>query len=238
MISTYAVVQTDRIGTNVTVGEFAVIRKDVVLGDNAVIHAGVVIEEGVVIGPGTEIYPGCYIGKIPKGAGATARPLSFQPRLSIGRDCAVGPNAVIFYDVTIGDHTLVGDGVSLRENSRVGNRCIIGRHVTVNYNTTIGDDTKIMDHSWLAGNMRVGHHVFISGGVLTSNDNEMGQLGYSDKHVIGPVIMDGARIGAGAIILPNICIGENALVAAGAVVTKNVEPNEVVKGLPARPTRR
>jgi UDP-3-O-[3-hydroxymyristoyl] glucosamine N-acyltransferase len=233
-ISPQAVVETDQIGENVTISEFAVVRKNVVIGDGVVIHPGVVIEEGVEIGQGTEIFPGCYIGKTPKGVGATARPISFRPVVQIGKDCAIGPNAVIFYDVEINELTLVGDGVSIREGCHIGRRCVVGRHVTINYNTTIGSETKIMDHTWLAGNMSVGEHVFISGGVMTANDNEMGAAGYNDQTVIGPHIEDGVCIGVGAILLPNTRIGRHAVVAAGAVVTKDVEPGCIVKGIPAR----
>lgn len=233
-ISPLAVVETGMIGEGVTIHEFAVIRSNVVIGDHVVIHPGVVIEEGVTIGAGSEIFPNCYIGKTPKGVGATARPISFRPVVKIGKDCAVGPNAVIFYDVEIDALTLVGDGVSIREGCRVGARCIVGRHVTLNYNTVIGDETKIMDHTWLAGNMSVGKHVFISGGVLTANDNDMGTAGYHEGEIVGPTIEDQARIGAGAILLPNIRIGQHALVAAGAVVTKDIQPYCSVKGIPAR----
>lgn len=233
-ISPLAVVETQVIGDNVTISEFAVIRSKVMIGNGVVIHPGVVIEEGVTIGAGTEIFPNCYIGKPPKGAGATTRPVSFQPMVVIGGNCAIGPNAVIFYDVTIAASTLVGDGVSIREGCQVGSRCIIGRHVTVNYSTIIGDETKIMDHTWLAGNMQIGRQVFISGGVTTANDNDMGLAGYNEKEIVGPFIEDHARIGAGAILLPNVRIGCHALIAAGAVVTKDVEPFSTVKGIPAR----
>lgn len=234
LISPLAVVEAGIVGNNITINEFVVIRSNVVIGDHVVIHPGVVIEEGVTIGPGTEIFPNCYIGKAPKGVGATARPLSFKPVVNIGKNCAIGPNAVIFYDVEIGDLTLVGDGVSIREGCQVGSHCIVGRHVTLNYNTRIGDETKIMDHTWLAGNMNVGKHVFISGGVMTANDNHMGMAGYNEKEVIGPSIEDWARIGAGAILLPGIRIGHHALVAAGAVATRDVEPYSIVRGIPAR----
>ena len=76
-ISKLAVVETDRIGSNVTIAEFSVVRKGVVLGDDVIIHPHVVIESGVTIGKGTEIFPSTYLGKEPKGAGATARNLDF-----------------------------------------------------------------------------------------------------------------------------------------------------------------
>jgi acetyltransferase-like isoleucine patch superfamily enzyme len=91
-----------------------------------------------------------------------------------------------------------------------------------------------MDHSWLAGNMRVGNDVFISGGVLTTNDNMLGGKGYSDDRVQGPYIADGVMIGVAVAILPGVTIGKNAIIGAGAVVTRDVEPNTVVMGVPAR----
>lgn len=234
MISKHSVVETQSIGSNVTVGEFCVIRPDAVIGDNVFIHPHVVIEAGATIGDDVEIFPGAYIGKRPKGAGSTSRPISYEERLLIGRGCSVGPHAVIYYDVEIGESTLVGDGASIREGSRIGFRCVIGRYVTVNYATIIGNEVKIMDHSWLAGNMSVGNHVFISGGVTTANDNDMGLYGYDAGRVVGPRIQDGARIGVGAVILPRVAVGEQAVVAAGAVVTRDVAPWNVVAGVPAK----
>jgi acetyltransferase-like isoleucine patch superfamily enzyme len=238
MKSPLAVVETSQVANNVTIKEYSIIRANVAIEEDVVIHPFVVIEEGVRLGRGVEIFPGSYIGKTPKGAGATSRPIKFEAKITIGNNCVIGPNAVIYYDVTIGENTLLGDGASVREGCHIGSRCIIGRYVTLNYSTAIGDDVKIMDHSWLAGNMRVENGVFISGGVLTANDNEMGFKDYEEKRVIGPDIHNGARIGAGAVILPNITIGEGSVVAAGAVVTKSVAPYNVMMGVPARPIRR
>jgi acetyltransferase-like isoleucine patch superfamily enzyme len=238
MKSPLAIVETNTVGNNVTIKEYSIIRRNVVIEDDVIIHPFVVIEEGVCLGRGVEVFPGSYIGKAPKGVGATARPINFEPRVSIGNNCAIGPNAVVYYDVAIGQNTLVGDGASVREGCRIGSRSIIGRYVTLNYATTIGDDAKIMDHCWLAGNMSVGNGVFISGGVLTTNDNEMGLKGYEEKRIIGPQIHDGVRIGAGAIILPNVVVGEQSLVGAGAIVTKNIPPYDVMMGVPARFVRK
>jgi len=94
-ISKLAVVETDRIGSNVTIGEFSVVRKGVQLGDDVVIHPHVVIESDVTIGKGTEIFPGTYIGKEPKGAGATSRNLVFVRQVNIAANACIGPNAVI-----------------------------------------------------------------------------------------------------------------------------------------------
>src|SRR5215470_14342909 len=234
MVSPLAVIEADRIGDNVVIREYAIVRRGAVIGNNVVIHPFVIIEDGVRIGNDVEIFPSAYIGKPPRGVGAMTRPMSFIAKVAVGNGCVVGPNAVIYYDVEIGSHTLISDGASIREQCKIGSRCIIGRYVTVNYATLIGDEVKVQDHTWLAGNMRVGNKVFISGGVTTANDNLMGASGYDEDSIVGPTIENGVRIGAGAILLPKVKAGENALIAAGAVVTKDAPAGQTGKGVPAR----
>lgn len=234
MINRLSVVETEDIGSNVDIREFSIVRPGVRIGDNVCIHPHVVINSGVVIGDGVEVFPGAYIGKPPKGAGATARPISFTPKVEIGNDCSIGPNVVVFYDVTIGNHTLLGDGASLRERVRVGHHCLISRYVTVNYNTVIGDHTRIMDMTHLTGNCRIGNNVFISVLVSSTNDNVVVTRQYEDEQIFGPQVEDDATIGAGACLLPGVRIGRGAFVGANAVVTKDVQPYDLVMGVPAR----
>jgi acetyltransferase-like isoleucine patch superfamily enzyme len=217
--------------------ENAIVRKNVTLGDNVIIHPNVVIEEGIHIGEGSELFPGTYIGKTPKGAGATLRAITFDKIIKIGSNCAIGPNAVIFYEVEIGNNTLIGDGASIREKVKIGNRCLISRYVTINYNSIIGNDTKIMDLTHITGNCIIGNNVFISIHVSTVNDNVVINRKYSDQSITGPRIEDDSTIGANAIILPGIIIGKGAMVGAGSIVTKNVEPDTLVMGTPARYVR-
>jgi acetyltransferase-like isoleucine patch superfamily enzyme len=237
-ISEHAVVQTRDIGEGVAIGEFCVIRAGAQIGNGVVIHPHVVIESGVTIGDGAEIFPGAYLGKEPKGAGALARPLAFERRVHIGAGSSVGPHAVIFYDVEIGANTLVGDGASIREQCRIGSKCVIGRYVTVHYNTTIGDRTKVMDLTHVTGNCKVGSDVFVSLHVAMVNDNAIGREGYSEAHVRGPTIGDGAAIGAGAILAAGVTVGQGAVVGAGSLVTGDVSPMTMVVGMPARMIRR
>lgn len=218
---------------SVTVHPYVVIGEHVKMGENCVIHPFVVINDYVELGDNVEIFPGALIGKEPKGAGALARQPEFIKQLKIERDCSIGPHAVLYYDIIIGQNTLIGDGASIREKCVIGDYVVIGRYVTINYEVCLGDRTKVMDHAWLAGNMEVGKKVFISGGVLTANDNQIGKHGYHDA-IKGPTICDGAKIGLGAMLLPSITVGENAIVAAGAVATKNVGENTLVKGIPAK----
>lgn len=236
MISPLAHIETCNLAAGVTVMEYAVIRKNVTLGVNVIVHPHVVIEAGVTIGEGSEIFPGTYIGKVPKGAGATSRSIAFVPQVEIGAFCAIGPHAVIFYDVQVGPNTLIGDGASIREKVRVGRNCLLSRYVTVNYNTTIGDRTKIMDSTHITGNTLIGSDVFISTMVATVNDHAPA-FTYDEDQIRGPVIEDKATIGANATIMPGIRVGEGAFVGAGAVATKDIAPYDVVMGIPARPVK-
>lgn len=233
-ISRFSVVDTVLANSNVTVGEFAVIRSGVKIGNNVTIHPHVVIEPEVIIGDGVEIFPGSYIGKEPKGAGALARKPTFERLVKIGDGCAIGPHAVIYCDVEIGRNTLIGDGASIREKCRVGSYCIIARYVTINDDVTIGDRTRIMDQTYVAGPCRIGRNVFISFLVGMANDNFFGRAEYPESRFVGPIIEDRAAVGAGATLLPGVVIGEDAIVGAGAVVTRNVAPGAVVMGIPAR----
>jgi acetyltransferase-like isoleucine patch superfamily enzyme len=236
MIHPTAIVSPEaQVAADVSIGAYCVIGK-VVIGAGSVLHPHVVIADGVTLGREVEVFPGAFLGKEPKGAGALARQPVFDRRIEIGAGCSIGPHAVIFYDVQIGENTLLGDGASVREKCRIGSKCILSRYVTVNYATTIGDGTKVMDNTHITGNAVIGNNVFISVMVGTTNDNFI-RAGYAD-HIVGPKIEDDAVIGVGASLLPAVTIGKGATVAAGSVVTKDVAPHTLVAGVPARFVRR
>lgn len=231
-------IQTDRIGKNVTIGEFSVIRSGVTIGDNVIIHPNVILNPGVVLQDGVEVFPGAYLGREPKVAGGVVRIPVFKRQLIIEKNSSIGAKAVIYYDVQIGENTLIGDGAGIREQCKIGSSCIIGRNVEINYHSSVGDRSRVMDSSHITGNCRIGNDVFISMNVTTANDNAFGQKGYQENGIMGPTIQDGAMIGVGAVLLPGIEVGTFAVVGAGAVVTKNVEPHTEVRGVPAKWIRR
>lgn len=237
MINVNSVVQTDQIGENVAIFEFCVIRPNVKIGNNVIIHPHVIIYEGTEISDNVEIFSGTVIGKEPKSPDILARSLDFVKKVRVGANTSIGPNVIIYYDVVIGNNCLIGDAVAIREKCIIGNRCILGRHVSLNYNVIVGDDSTIMAKSHMTGNTNIGKSVFIGVGVNTANDNYFGARGYDADLIKGPTIGNNAKIGVGAILLPNIQIGENALIAAGSVVTKNVDRNSHVMGVPAKHIR-
>lgn len=229
-----AAVEAESIGTDVTIAEFAVVRAGAKIGDRVIVHPHVVIGDGVEIGEGTEILPGTVLGRVPKAAGIVAREPTFQRRVLIGAGCAIGVNVVVYYDVEIGDEVLLGDGASIREQSRVGARTVVGRGVSLDTAATIGEETRVMDKSHITGDMKIGDRVFVSALVVSTNDNSFGPGGRLE----GPTIEDDASIGGGASLLPGVTVGRGAIVASGAVVTRDVPAGETVAGIPARPLRR
>lgn len=233
-ISSRAHVESAEIGEGSQIGPFAVVEAGARLGRNVVVHPHAFIGAGAVLEDDVEVWHGAVIGKAPKGAGATARQPVYERRIHIGEGTSVGPHAVIFYDVTIGKQTLIGDGASIREQCRVGDLCIVSRYVTVNYNTTIGHRVKIMDLTHITGNAVVEDDVFISTMVGTMNDNKMSLRSYRPGEITGPHIQAGASVGGGAMLLPNVKVGKSATVAAGAVVTKRVPDGALVFGVPAK----
>lgn len=220
------------------IADTAIIHDDVVIEDEVIIHDYVVIYPGTVVKKNTEIYDHCVLGKLPTSPGVTSRKLKnkYNP-LIIGENCVLCPGVVLYVGTTIGSNTLLGDFCSIREECCIGNNCIISRNVSVNYNTRIGNRTKVMDNTHITGNAVIEEDVFISVLVATTNDNTMGREEYSEDHVQGPYIKKNTTIGAAANILPNVTVGENCIIGAGAVVTKNIEDNKVAMGMPARVIR-
>ncbi len=231
-------------GKNVTIGErcdiadSVVIMDDVTIGNDVIIHEYVVIYPHTIIKDGVEIYDHCVLSKEPKAPGCNSRAINTNlGDTIIGENCILSPGCVVYHSVEIGNNTLLGDYCSIREECKVGSYCLVSRNVSVNYNTVIGNHTKILDNTHITGDMKIGNKVFISALVSTTNDNTIGRKEDSVDHIGGPVIEDYASIGAGANILPNVTVGYNSIVGAGAVVTKDVPSGMVVMGMPARVVR-
>jgi acetyltransferase-like isoleucine patch superfamily enzyme len=224
-----------QLGKNAKIGHFSVIEKNVKLGDNVIIGNNVTICAETIIGDDAQIGDGSVIGKQPKpGKTSTVKYDNSLPPLTLQNGVTVGANAVIYSDTQIGANALVADQAFVREKCQIGDYVIIGRGVTVENNTTIGDYTKIQSGSYITAYMVIEDHVFIAPMVQTTNDNFMGRTKERFALIKGPTIKKGARIGGGAVLCPGIVIAEETFVAAGAVVTKDTQPNSVIKGVPAK----
>jgi acetyltransferase-like isoleucine patch superfamily enzyme len=108
-------------------------------------------------------------------------------------------------------------------------------HTIIAPGAKIGSYSRIMDYSEITSNSRVGDRVFIAPGVLSADDNSFGSA--RPLQLRPQTIHDGARIGIGARLLPGVQIGESAIVAASAVVNRDVPARTLVAGVPAKHVR-
>ena len=150
---------------------------------------------------------------------------------SIGEDVKLGKDVKVYdfvnlYGCEIGDYSKIGTFVEVQKNAKIGKNC------------------KVSSHSFICEGVTIEDNVFIGHGVVFTNDtypratNSAGELQTeSDWRVEPTLVRRGASVGSGATILPKVTIGENAIVGAGSVVTRDVPANTVVAGNPARVLR-
>ena len=153
---------------------------------------------------------------------------SFGPLKKIAPDVKLGTNVKIadfvnLYGCEIGDNTKIGPFVEIQKNSRVGNNCKIQSHTFICEGVTIED------------NVLVGHGVTFINDKYPRSTTDKGDLQTEHDWKVEPTLVKkGASIGSGSTILSYVTIGEKAIVGAGSVVTKDVRPNTIVAGNPAR----
>src|SRR5262249_26167071 len=143
----------------------------------------------------------------------------------------------LYRGAKLGRRVLVADLATVREDVTVGDRTIVGRGVTIENQCSIGRFVKLESECYLCAYSTLEDRGFIAPGVVTSNDNFVGRTEERFKHFKGVTVKRGGRVGAGSVILPGVVIGEDALVAAGSVVTRDVAPRVIVLGAPARVVR-
>ena len=146
-------------------------------------------------------------------------------------------------DVKLGKEVRLSKFINLY-GCEVGDRTKIGAFVEIQKNATVGRNCKISSHTFICEGVTIEDNVFIGHGVLFINDSYPratapdGELQTEkDWQLEMTVVKRGASIGSGATILSNVTIGEKAIVGAGSVVTRDVPPNAIVAGNPARVLR-
>ncbi len=177
----------------------------------------------VELGRNSSIDPGVLLGYLP------GRHIDLKP-VHIGDYAQIRSGSVIYASVEIGNGFETGHGVIIREGNKIGHDCAIWNHTTVDYECVIGNRVRIHCNVYVAQYTVIEDDVFLAPGVGVANDPHP----LCTKCMQGPTIKSGARIGVGAVLLPHITIGENSLVGAGSVVTRDVPPRAVVVGSPAR----
>jgi acetyltransferase-like isoleucine patch superfamily enzyme len=145
---------------------------------------------------------------------------------------------------TIGDGSAIWHLVQIRNQAKIGKNCIVGRGAYIGTGVEIGDNCKIQNYALVYEPAKLGNGVFIGPAAVLTNDqfpravNPDGSIkSASDWDAVGVKIGDGASIGARAVCIAPVTIGAWALVAAGAVVTKDVPDYALVAGVPAKRIR-
>ena len=201
------------------------------IADTAIVHPG------TVVGEDCRILDYAVVGKQPVLSPRSTTAQEELPPLELGAGTVVSNGAVVFAGSSLGERVIVGDQACVRERCAVGDDVVIGRGSLVENDTEVGARTKIQADAYVTAYSLLEEDVFVAPCVVTANDNFMGRTERRHKLRRGPTIRRGARIGAAAVLLPGIVVGEEAFVGAGAVVLRDVPPRSVVVGNPARELR-
>jgi acetyltransferase-like isoleucine patch superfamily enzyme len=151
---------------------------------------------------------------------------------AIQENALIRSNTIIYCKVSIGRNFRSGHRVLIRENTVIGENVMVGSNVIIEGHVIIGNNVSIQSNVYIPTNSIIDDFVFIGPSAVLSNDK------YPPMRIItemkGPILRRGVSVGANATILPGVEIGEGSMVAAGAVVVKNVPPWTLAIGIPAR----
>lgn len=217
------------------IGQNVVIEDKVSFGVNVTIGNNVIIYSGTSIGDNVVIQDNAVIGKQPRKAKASILPdtKEFLPT-KIGSGVTIGTSAIIYANCELADNVFVADLATVRERVSIGENTIVGRGVAIENDCTVGKHCKLETNCYITAYSVLGDYVFIAPCVVTTNDNYMSRSKERFGKFKGVTVKTGGRIGANATILPGKIINEDGTVAAGSVVTKDVEHESIVLGSPAR----
>jgi UDP-2-acetamido-3-amino-2,3-dideoxy-glucuronate N-acetyltransferase len=133
----------------------------------------------------------------------------------------------------IGENTKIWINVQVREGARIGSNCIISKDAYIDHAVSIGNNCKIQNSVSVYNGVTIEDDVFVGPNACFTNDR-VPRAFNKDWKITPTLVRNGASIGANSTIVCGIVIGEYAMVAAGSVVTKDVEPYALVMGNPAR----
>jgi len=153
----------------------------------------------------------------------------------------IHPTAEVADDAMVGPGTRIWSHVQVRPGAKIGRGCNIGRNVYVGMDVVVGDHVKVQNNASLYEGIELADGVFIGPHVIFTNDklpraiNPDGTIKGTDDWLLERIFVDvGAAIGAGAVLVTGITVGQWAMVGSGAVVTRDVPAHALVVGNPAR----
>ncbi|MFC2001668.1 acyltransferase [Chloroflexota bacterium] len=194
-----------------------------IYGKSSIGESSLLLEK-VIIG-----YPHAEILNIIKNEDISIENYQFQGAI-IGDNALIRPNTIIYCHVTIGKNFKTGHNVLIREYTKIGDNVSIGTNSIIEGNTNIGNNVNIQSNVFIPRDTIIGDFVFIGPHAVLANDKYPIRKNATLK---GPVIRKGVSIGANATILSGVELGEGSLIAAGALVTKDIPPWKLAIGSPA-----
>jgi len=147
----------------------------------------------------------------------------------VGKNNHIRPFTIIYEDTKLESNIETGTHVVVRENCHIGSGSIVGSGTILDSGVIIGKDARIQSSNFIPPKIKLGNNVFLGPGVRFANDPYP-----VSTELTTTFVKDNVIIGIGAIVLAGITIGENAVIAAGSIVTKNVPKSNVMMGTPAR----
>jgi UDP-2-acetamido-3-amino-2,3-dideoxy-glucuronate N-acetyltransferase len=212
-----------------------VLGENVQIGENVTFGAHVVVHDGTIIGDGCLIEDHAVLGKRPR----LARSSSAKGEvgiLTLGERVTVCSGAVVFAGANVAAEAILGDQSYVRERTHIGQGSVIGRGSVVDNDVVVGARVKVQTSVYLTAFTEIEDDVFVGPGATTTNDDTMAR--HDDETPLrGATLRRACRVGGGVVLTPGVEVGEEAFVAAGAVVTRDVPARAVVMGVPARVVR-
>lgn len=214
-------------GERVEIGQGVIIGDNVILEDDVKIDCYTIIRDNVTIKKGTYVGANCILGEYQMDFFLNKE--KKEHLLSIGENSLIRSGTIIYGDCEIGDNFQTGHRATIREHSKIGDHvsvgtlsdiqgyCSIGNYVRMHSNVHIGQESTIEDYVWIFP------YVVLTNDPTPPSDN-----------LKGVTLKSFSVISTGSIVLPGVVVEGDSLVAAGAIVTKNVEKNAVVGGNPAK----
>jgi UDP-2-acetamido-3-amino-2,3-dideoxy-glucuronate N-acetyltransferase len=207
---------------------------DIEIPDDAVLGANVVIHPGVVIGAGCVLQDGAVLGKRLVLSRHTTTPAASTGEATtvLEPGAQVGCHAVIVAGASLGPGAVVGDHSLIRERARLDAASMIGHGGVIGRDCRIGARSKLMAGAILGHDMVFEEDVFCGPGLSVTDDHTMGRHHGVELPFVR--LRRACRVGANVTLMTGLEIGEEAVVGAGSVVTKDVAARTVVFGVPAR----
>ena len=208
----------------------ATVGADVTFGANVVVH------DGVRIGDGVLVQDNAILGKRPSLAPTSAAAGEPVGELVVEDGARICAAAIVFAGARVGAGSIVGDQAYVRERSTVGPGTVIGRGAAIDNDVAIGARVRIQTMVYVTAFSVIEDDVFVGPCAMTTNDDTM--MRHDKSYALrGATLRRACRIGGGAVLVPGVEVGEEAFVAAGAVVTNDVQPRALVMGVPGRRVR-